>query len=114
MSRQFFCSSTYFTVPSYFDYCVVLKVSNQKSYLFFRKYYEPVNLIDKDSSLLKKWDKTWNEAFQLCESVGGQLPVFNSRDDLNEVLTIFKTRPYMPAVPAIYIGLLSMKTEIKT
>ena len=65
-----FCGSTYFTVPSYFDYCVVLKVSNQKSYLFFRKYYEPVNLIDKDNSLLKKWDKSWNEAFELCESVG--------------------------------------------
>ena len=53
-----FCGSTYVTAPSYFDYCVVLKVSNQKSFLFFRKYYEPVNLIDKDNSLLKKWDKS--------------------------------------------------------
>ena len=91
------CKNNNFTDIFLFDYCLTLNVSNQKSYLFFRKYFETV-----DS---RKWDKSWNRAFQLCESVGGHLPVFNRRDDLDEVLAIFKTVRYMPVVPAIYIGL---------
>ena len=99
-----FCDNRYFRTLTFYDYCIFLKTSNQKSYLFFRKYYEPVNLINYDNSVLKKWDRTWNEASELCESVGGHLPVFNSRDDLDEFLAIFKVTPYMPAIPAIYIG----------
>ena len=95
-----------------------IKVSNHKNYLFFPKYWHPVswwNVIE--NSLPRKWERTWNEASELCESMGGHLPVFNSRDDLDELLAIFK-RPHMPyeinipgsmmpAIPAIYIGLTS-------
>ena len=101
------CRNTAFNKRFVHNYCHTIKVSNHKTYFFFRKHYEPINYLAVFNSLLKKWDGTWNEASELCESVGGHLPVFNSRDDMEEVLTIFKTIHYMPAVPAIYIGLTS-------
>ena len=41
----------------------------------------------------------------ICNRIGGHLPEFNSRKDLEELVSFLKKRPNLPVLEAIYIGL---------
>ena len=48
---------------------------------------------------------SWQETSQLCREIGGFLPFFRSRDDLQEMLTLLKLSEDIPPLEAIFIGL---------
>ena len=48
---------------------------------------------------------TWNEAHAACRSIGGELPYFNSRRELEELMAFLKLNAGIPPLKAIYIGL---------
>ena len=55
-------------------------------------------------NVIKK--RTWKEASDLCRKIiGGHLPWFESKDNLHELLALFKLFKDMALVKAIYIGL---------
>ena len=57
--------------------------------------------------------KTWTEAFNLCKSIGGTLPLFRNRDELDEIITFLKLSKDMPPVEGLYIGIQrSFKSEV--
>ena len=49
---------------------------------------------------------SWNSANIICNRIGGHLPEFNSRKDLEEFVSFLKQRPNLPVLEAIYIGLM--------
>ncbi len=48
---------------------------------------------------------SWLEASMLCEHIGGSLPVFRSKNELNQVLFLIKYSKIIPPCEAFYIGL---------
>ena len=48
---------------------------------------------------------SWEKASDLCRSIEGYLPYFTSREDLDELLALFKMSLEIPPIEAIYIGL---------
>ncbi len=48
---------------------------------------------------------SWSSMGQLCSDIGGQLPVFYSKSELNELLSLLTVCPDLPVLEAIYIGL---------
>ncbi len=55
-------------------------------------------------------NKSWREADEMCESVGGTLPYFLSRTDLEEVVAFFKLSPHALPSRYIFIGLAMVST----
>ena len=49
--------------------------------------------------------KTWNEALADCRSIDGELPYFNSRRELEELMAFLKLNAAILPLKAIYIGL---------
>ena len=57
--------------------------------------------------------KCWQEASTLCQTVGGYLPIFHSRTQLEDFLALMKSDRWMVHIEAIYIGLqFSAKVDI--
>ena len=50
---------------------------------------------------------SWIEASELCTDVGGYLPYFTSREELDELLALLKLSPDIYPIEALYIGLTS-------
>lgn len=48
---------------------------------------------------------TWNEAFKLCQSVGGYLPIIRSRDEQDKIIALLGSS-YCPPIKLLFIGLL--------
>ncbi len=48
---------------------------------------------------------SWISMVKQCYHVGGHLPEFYSRTELEELLSLLKVRPDLPILEAIYIGL---------
>ena len=48
---------------------------------------------------------SWKQASRFCKDIGGHLPVFTSRDELDELLALIKLSQYMPPLMTIYIDL---------
>ena len=52
--------------------------------------------------------RTWNQASQLCSSHGGYLPRIQSREELNEIISLFKIKNQrLPFIETLFIGLTS-------
>ena len=52
--------------------------------------------------------RTWNQASQLCSSHGGYLPRIQSREELNEIISLFKIKNQrLPFIETLFIGLAS-------
>ena len=51
--------------------------------------------------------QTWNKALADCRSIGGELPYFNSRRDLEELMAFLKLNAAILPLKAIYIGISS-------
>ena len=62
----------------------------------------------------QKYEKqTWEEAAELCErTIGGYLPWFGDRGNLDELLSFLKTSKGVPPIEAIYIGLKFNTSEV--
>ena len=76
--------------------------------LFFR-YALLLNytVVKRHSVVFQFYNKniSWNEASQICKTMGGYLPYFTSRPDLEEILAIFKLSQDIPPIVQIFIGL---------
>ena len=48
---------------------------------------------------------SWREASELCRDIGGYLPYFTSREELDELLALLKLSPDIHPIEALYIGL---------
>ena len=56
--------------------------------------------------LPQDWElKSWKNAAHLCSLVGAHLPVFSSRNELNEFIALLKYSNHIPPLEAVYIGL---------
>ena len=52
--------------------------------------------------------RTWNQASQLCTSDGGYLPRIQSREELNEIISLFKIKYLrLPFIEILFIGLIA-------
>ena len=49
--------------------------------------------------------KSWNDASQLCKKIGGYLPYFTSRQDLEELFGVLMLSQDIPSIAYMYIGL---------
>ena len=49
--------------------------------------------------------KSWENATEFCNSVGGHLPVFGSKNELDEFIALLRFSNHLPPLEAIYIGL---------
>ena len=76
--------------------------------VFSREYY----LITQRLPIHHYKLKSWEEAANTCQLVGGYLPWFQSRDNLHELLSLFKLSKHFPTTEAIYIGLKYNSTEV--
>ena len=59
---------------------------------------------------------TWIESNKACKSIGGNLPIFNSKDEQDELISLIKMSEYRPPQMVIlFIGLLGGKvgTELE-
>ena len=85
-----------------YEFCINYsssKIYSKKTYLLFKQFFlYKVNLSTTDGI-------SWSEALEVCSDSGGFLPIFGSRDELHEVLSIFRLSHYLKPVVAIYIGM---------
>ena len=49
--------------------------------------------------------KSWNDASQLCKKIGGYLPYFTSRQDLEDLFSLLMLSQDIPPIAYMYIGL---------
>ena len=77
---------------------------SKERYLFFRKYFlrSPDMLFNNHSSAQNE-HKSWKETFQFRQSIGGNLPIIRSKQEMFHLLNFMKT--YILPVEGIYIGL---------
>ncbi len=68
------------------------------------------------SSLWLKYNVThyhsWNSANKLCHNIGGLLPAFYGRRDLENFVSFLKVRPDLPLVESIFIGLYFVSEKV--
>ncbi len=79
-------------------------------YLFFRRTWN----YPKYQFMLQAPDaelKTWVEADSLCRSVWGYLPMFYSKNELQDLLDFIKLSKETTPLEAIYIGLVSGNSQ---
>ena len=85
-----------------YEFCINYSSSQsnlKNTFLLFKQFFHynvNTSMIDGIS---------WYEASEVCRNSGGFLPVFGSRDELHEVLSIFKLSLYLKPVVAIFIGI---------
>ena len=60
----------------------------------YKNYFEPEHRM------------SWHEAKQICQLVGGVLPVLQSKTELDEIIGLFKLSKYMPPIETLFIGLV--------
>ena len=84
--------------------CKKIKVNESAHY---REYYVITQRIKFNYKL-----KSWEQAANICQLVGGHLPWFESRDSLDELMALFKLSRHFPTIEAIYIGLKHNTTEV--
>ena len=56
--------------------------------------------------------RSWEEAANICQLIGRNLPWFDSRDSLYELVSLFKLSSHFPTTEAIYIGLKYNTTKV--
>ncbi len=80
-----------------------LAAEDQKQYIFIETNKEP----HERTWYCKIPDRypSWMNASDICEGFGGQLPSITSRDDLEELMAVFKLSENLPHTEAIYVGL---------
>ena len=54
---------------------------------------------------------SWKDADKLCRNIGGHLPYFLSREELNELTDFLKNSPHILPYEAIYVGMTLNSTQ---
>ncbi len=54
--------------------------------------------------------QSWQEASKHCQHVGGYLPFFRRREELEEILALFKLSKHIPPLEATFVGLCHKAT----
>ena len=99
-----------------YTYCLIYKTVSQQNkniaqqYTFFWNIYRSFELDTNSGKDIKgkesaKILKSWNKASDFCKMIGGNLPLIRTRNELLEIISIFKLSKDMPPVEAIFIGL---------
>ncbi len=89
------------------DFCLSFNSSQQKSYIFLRGHYVDQFLVNQSHLKevhLNRTMKSWTYSLKRCKDVDTVLPVFSSREELNEFLALIKLSTYLPPVDATYLG----------
>ena len=60
----------------------------------------------------KKYHMSWNKATELCKSLGGNLPHFMSRYELDQFIAMLLKSEKIPMMEAIFIGLKYNKLKV--
>ena len=55
---------------------------------------------------------SWNEASEICNKLGGYLPHFTSRDELEEFIAMLLQSDKLPFVEAVHIGLTHVVGQV--
>ena len=90
------------------DYCLKFPSSFQQNYMFFKSHHvEELKIQSKRLIKVKlnKRLKSWTQSSKICKNVGGVLPTYNSREELNEFVALIKLSPYLPPVDVVYVGI---------
>ena len=76
---------------------ICLNISSKNN----QKYFTIFNFLA--GSKLKK--VSWNEASEMCTDMGGYLPFFTFKKDLDELIALLKLSQAIPPIQALFIGL---------
>ena len=55
---------------------------------------------------------SWNEASEICSNLGGYLPHFTSRDEMDEFIALLLKSDKLPFIEAIHIGLTHRAEQV--
>ena len=80
-----------------------------KYYYLFESHSVFLNGFLVRKSYSKLW--SWKEADNLCRYIGGSLPYFLSREELEELVDFLKNSPHILPYEAIYIGMTINSTQ---
>ena len=83
------------TKPKASNICLNISSKNNK------KYYAIFNFLAR--SKLRK--VSWNEASEMCRGIGGYLPYFTFKEQLDELIALFKLSQAIPPIQALFTGL---------
>ena len=83
---------------TYFMLGSIGKFYHYRHYQFF-SWNTASDIIDKRQIV------SWNDAADMCSSVGAVLPYFTSRKDMDELLHLLSHSIYIPPLEAVFIGL---------
>ncbi len=94
-----------FTIKTCWNLSVLsnLAAEDQKQYIFIETNKEPHQMTFHRK--IPDRYPSWMNASDICEGFRGQLPSITSRDDLEELMAVFKLSENLPHTEAIYVGL---------
>ena len=81
---------------------------NKTEYKCLIYTFSQLNTLKRNFIVFKFYQrKNWNEASQICKDIGGYLPYFTNRLDLEELLSFLKLKLWkeIPIIYEIFIGL---------
>ena len=86
-------------------------LNNMESKIITEHYYVYIMpqtlwaLFSENRKLKKKLTISWNEAFELCRSVNGTLPILRSKQQQDEILSFLSSQHSPPPIFTLFIGL---------
>ena len=83
-----------------------LRVTINSNYLVIGNLNSYLNDVGKQHKL------SWTQATELCQTFGGELPSFMSRDEMDEVIALLLKSKNIPYLEAIFIGLRFSETKV--
>ena len=102
------CKATFISTPYFYSDFESVEFQDCRSKRFAKFSYELIFSRKTRSYFFgfSTGDVTWIEAEQMCKSINGYLPFFNSRKDLNDLLyTVRFAKSIIVPMETIYIGL---------
>ena len=87
--------------------CLNIKAINQR-----KVTYVIVGNLQPNTWRQEKYKMSWNKATELCKSLGGDLPHFMSRYNLDEFIAMLLKSEKIPMMEAIFIGLKYNKIKV--
>ena len=60
----------------------------------------------------EKDNTSWNDAANLCSSVGAHLPSFTSREELDDFIHLLRDSSDIPPLEAVFIGLKHNRKKV--
>ena len=107
------CNATFISMPHHYTEFDSFKFLEPKFCQLKKKTFENFYCFLISSSKMRSYflilssngAVTWIEADQMCKTIGGFLPFFNQRKDLNDLLYTVRFAKAIPLIQNTYIGL---------